>query len=364
MAGVAHEDVRRFRASRMRLLRPASDLQDAVGASLPLPCSPAAYVSAFARLDAFSPADLDALVFADHSLRIHPLHHGGHALVPFEELSALMAGQQFAWGSQMRRSKVARRINDELSRKAAELVPSLSTRHARAEPGERRALDLAATRGEVVVSRDPPTLFGDPTYGVPRAADRVPAAATDGYAFLQDLALAYFRAAGPASRDDFLWWAGLSRSAARHTIEDLAGLLEEVDIEGERKAQFMLEEDAAEVRHTRAPRTLRAAFLPSSDPAGAATRAGFAPLCEPRMRPTLAPGGRGKPRAIVAVGGSAIGGWTAGPSVVEVTLSKALTSGAEEALESERARLHAFLAGPLAAHGGPPTRRKGWRRLL
>jgi hypothetical protein len=327
----------------------------------------------FARTEGFDPRALDRLVFEDRSLRIFPLHRVGPALVPFEALPALMALHRFAEGSERRRSKVARRVQGELAEAAALVRPALTTapqpwtEFSRPfGPFTLRALHWMARSGEVVIGRDPPSLFGEPTFALPRASERVPEASSDGYGFLEDVALLYFRAAGPATRDDFLWWAGLSRSAARHTIEDMAGALEELDIEGERKAHFMLEEDAADLQRDRAPRTGRAALLPASDPAGGASRAGFAPLCEVRLRPTLAPGGRTKPRRLALLGGSAVGTWSGFDRDLNtgVQLAKALTPESEGAVLEGAERVAAWVREALTAVPGAPATPAGLAKLL
>jgi hypothetical protein len=223
-----------------------------------------------------------------------------------------------------------------------------------------------ARSGELVMGRDPPTLFGTPTFALPAAGERVPAASTEGFGFLEEVAELFFRAAGPATRDDFLWWAGLSRAAARHTIEDMAGLLEEVDIEGERKAHFMLEEDGAELQRDRAARVLRPALLPALDPAGSGGRAGLATLCEPRLRPTLAPGGRTKPRRLALLGGSAVGTWSAFDQALqtELQVAKALSPDAERALRDEADRVAAFVGDVLAGWPGAPENPAALARAL
>ncbi len=364
MRGVPEESVRRWRAQRWRLSGPAADVREAVDSVLPMQSDPAAYLSVFARAEGFEPRSLDRLVFEDRSLRIFPLHRSGPSLVPFEALPALLALHRFAAGSQRRRSSVARRTQRALEQAASQLRAGLTTTPQswaglREDYGEGalRALHWMAQSGEVVIGRDPPSLFGQPTFAAPRASDRVPAAAAEGFGFLEDVAKLYFRSAAPASRDDFLWWAGLSRSAARHTIEDLAGLLEELDIEGERKAHFMLEEDGADLRRDRAARTLRAALLPPTDPAGTGSPAGFAPLCEPRLRPTLAPGGRTKPRPLALLGGTAVGSWSGFDKElrIEVQNAKALVPESEEALQREAQRVSAWVADRLAALPGAPA---------
>jgi hypothetical protein len=124
-------------------------------------------------------------------------------------------------------------------------------------------------RGDLKMASAPPhpvtlrNLATDPfVFWKPEDRERIAAAPREGWAFLEDLALHYFRTAGPATRDDLAWWLNISFAAARRTIEDLAGTLEEVDIAGEKQAHFMLEEGASALRSGRLEASRRVALLP------------------------------------------------------------------------------------------------------
>jgi len=374
MRGVPEETVRRWRAARWRLSRPAANVHEAVESLLPLPAAPSAYVSLFARCASFEPRDLDRLIFEERSLEVLPLHRRGPSLVPTEAAPCLVALNRFAWGSHVRRSRVARRANAALEATAPRVLARLNetpkTAAEVAAGGESKGVEATlrwlAGRGEVVMGFDPPSLFGSLTFARPRPSDRIPVLAQSGYEFLQEVALFYFRAAGPAARDDFLWWTALSRSAARHTIEDLAGILEEVDLEGARKANFMTEEDAAELREFRGFPVSKAALLPAYDPAGSHAREGFAALCEPRLRPKIAPGGRTKPRRPVLLAGSAVGTWAATGDGAAITfdLAKAVGDEAEASIQAAADSLGAFVRAKLAALPGAPASLRNLVRLL
>jgi len=194
----------------------------------------------------------------------------------------------------------------------------------------------------------------------------MPEAPRTDYRFLEDAALYYYRFAGPATRDDFLWWGSLSRSAARHTIEDLAVVLEEVDLQDERSAQFMLEEDAAELREDRFVETSRVALLPPVDPVQFATRRGFGALCEPRVAARILgqgrPGLRDSTAAVrpLLVGGSVLGTWlwNARDGQVEFHLAREVEDETTDEVRRAAASLAEFLSGPVAKlpRGEAPSR--------
>jgi hypothetical protein len=149
----------------------------------------------------------------------------------------------------------------------------------------------------------------------PDDRDRVEPAPRDGWTFLENLALHYFRTAGPATRDDLAWWLDISYAAARRTIEDLAGTLEEVDIAGQRQAHFMIEEHAAELRSAPRGVSRRVALLAGADPEARWSREGFLRIVDPDLAFWLAPrgkaarGGRARIGLPVFVGGNLAGAW-------------------------------------------------------
>lgn len=209
--------------------------------------------------------------------------------------------------------------------------------------------------------------FGEVMYRLPTGPGRLrPSTPTD-YGFLSELASYYFRVCGPATRDDFALWAGVSRAAARKTLEDLAGVLDEVDIEGERQAHFMMEEDAAEMRARPKPTTTRAVLLPWADPAMTSFARGFASMADARagarlrLVPRRSREGLGRVAQPVLVGGTIVGSWDRSPKTrrIEVTLVRELGPDAQAAVETEAQRLDRFLEEDLSRLPGTsaPARR-------
>lgn len=331
MHGVAAADVRRWRAHRSYLTLLATDVATAAAAIPPLSASPSAYLSLAARVENFRPQALDELVLADRALRPYPLWRMGPLLVPPDWIAPLEALHRFRAGSGARRSRVWRRREAAY----AELFPRVgavltTAPQTLSQLEQHGGLDSAAVpwsggldelladmagRGDAVMGLSGTSLAAaEVTFASTDSHDHIPPAAATSYEFLADVALPYFRVAGPATRDDFVWWASISYSSARHTIEDLAGLLEEVDIEGERKAHFLPEDDGADLRRRPLISSERATLLPALDPVRMATEAGFAALCDPRIVPKAPPGRRG-PGGIaggtrpVLVGGAVVGRW-------------------------------------------------------
>jgi winged helix DNA-binding protein len=338
-----------------------------VDALPPLHLGADAYLSLLARVHGFDVEDLHAMVFDQRSLRPYILGRNLRLLVPLETLSAHLRNHEFAWRSRARRSIVYRRLREEYGRRG----PTVLTRLGRGPMtfGQLTAgrpldgeihkdnsrdwalLDYMVGSGDIEQSFSRRSLASEETYRNPPAPERVPAATSEGFGFLADLALHYFRVAGPATRDDFAWWAWISLSAARKTLEDLAGLIEELDIEGERRAHFMLEEDAAELREGRQFAGRRVALLPQRDPGLMVSPDGRVRLCDPRLRPRLAPPVRRGKRDIVAglrpvlVGGAIVGSWQwdAAHGRVETLLEKAFADEVAEEVEGAAEALSRFL---------------------
>lgn len=368
--GLDPADVRRWRARRWFLSSPAPDVQTAVAANPPFDFSRAAYLSLFARVDRFDPEDLHRMVFDEGALRPAVLWRVGRLLVPFEVLPALFAAQEFSWGARGRRRRLDGHLNEQAERLAGplaaalkegprpegELVASIERARAPGDGAPTAVLDRLVGRGDLEMVRPVRSLaFDQVFYRRPSGPGRLrPTGLTD-YAFLSALAGYYFRVCGPATRDDFALWSGVSLAAARKTLEDLAGILDEVDIEGERQAHFMLEEDAEELRGRAKPSTTRAVFLPSHDPAMTSFASGFAPMADARtaarlrLIPRRSREGLGRVNQPVLVGGRVVGSWDWSPKTrrVEVALVRELGPDAQAAVEGEAKRLDGFLEGEL-----------------
>jgi len=294
----------------------------------------------------------------------------GPLLVPPDWIAPLEALHRFRAGSGARRSKVWRRREAayaEFSPRVAAVLTAAPQTLSQIE--ERAVLDPAAVpssgglgelladmagRGDAVMGLSGGSLgAAELTFASIDSHDHIPPASSTSYEFLVDLALPYFRAAGPATRDDFVWWASISYSSARHTIEDLAGLLEEVDIEGERKAHFLAEDDAADLRRRPLISSSRAALLPALDPLRMATEAGFGALCDPRLAPKAAgPGRRGAGGLAggarpALLGGAVVGRWewNAKERRADTVLFKELDGGQQDEIGAAARRLESLMEG-------------------
>lgn len=176
----------------------------------------------------------------------------------------------------------------------------------------------------------------------------------DGWSFLEELAIYFLKVAGPATRDDFAWWSGASGAAARRTIEELAGYVDEVDLEGGRKAHFMIEEDAALLRAFVAPRSDHPALLPAFDAVRFAGKAGLAALAPPRIASRVAPPARRRAGAlstaprVALVGGAAVGTWAwSSTSGVGFDPTLSLDERRTRALGAESRSLESMIRGQL-----------------
>ena len=330
MAGATAQSVRRWRAQRWFLAGQAQSLDEATASLPPLAAGPGAYLSLFARVKGFRARTLERALLKGGFLCVMPIFGLGDVLVapPIAPLYAATRG--FIARRNARRTKRWRALEDQFGEQSAALHGVLSGAPAAAgelsrAPTAIAALDEMARRGQALKVPGDQRLDGRFSYGKPPRELAGASLQVEGYAFLEDLALEFFRFAGPATRDDFSWWSGVSPPAGRHSIEDLSGLIGEIDIEGERKAFFMREEDAADLRQGHGVETSRVCLLPSMDCARFALRSGFAALCDERMAARYVPAARrargslaGGPR-FLTFGGRIGGKWEpAGPDRIEV----------------------------------------------
>jgi len=257
-------------------------------------------------------------------------------LVPASLVAALIACDAFRRESRLGRRKAAAQREEKVRRWGPRVLEWIGDRPRSVAavgaglkvpsqpPAAMAELELTlhalVGRGELLMAPAPPQrdrTLPEIAYAFwkPEDSDRVEAAPREGWVFLQDLALHYFQTAGPATRDDLAWWLGISFSSARHTIEDLAGTLEEVDIAGHKQAHFMLEEAAAALRSGPVDSSRRVALLPKLDPEACWSREGWPRVVDPDLGFWLSTRGktaRGeRPRVVqpVLVGGELAGGW-------------------------------------------------------
>jgi hypothetical protein len=161
---------------------------------------------------------------------------------------------------------------------------------------------------------------------------------------LQTILRRYLAAYGPATRDDFALWWGMTSSEAKRVFAGLAGELVEVDVEGW-KAQAL----ATTVEAMQAPADPTAVrLLPLFDPLTIGVhyyRRGLPPELKDRVYRIA-----GWISPVVLVGGEIAGVWEyeqrRGRLVVQVSPFAPLSPEAQQGIAAEADRLGAFLAAP------------------
>lgn len=359
MRGVPVKTVRRWRAHRMSLLVPAPTIGHALETLPPLAAGPAAYFSLWARVrPRIEPAQLDRLVADGELLAPHFAFGLGDVLLPPHLVPSFVAARLYRVRRDARRSRRVREREEALVELVAPVVDTLTRSPAPADEvlptGRGRAkawaaVDELCARGRL---RKTPAGQGldrhfrlalSPT--LEAEAERL----LEGWSFLEELALHYLKVAGPATRDDFAWWSGASAAAARRTIEELVGVVEEVDLEGGDQAHFMIEEDAADLRRFVPQRSGHVAVLPSLDPVRFAWSGGFKMLANARVEPRVDSRARRRAGAIapslrpVLVGGRPVATWAHAAGRVDVAPIRALEDEGSAAVEAEKAALAALL---------------------
>ena len=74
----------------------------------------------------------------------------------------------------------------------------------------------------------------------------------------------YFQIHGPADFDDLAWWTGINKVLLKKSIEKVA--LEQIEINGDTRPQYMLAEDIDALRATKGDETGDLTLLPPNDP--------------------------------------------------------------------------------------------------
>ncbi len=330
MRSVGDADLAAFCAGRARLSRPASGLSEALSACTMLPPGAEAHVSLSARMDGYTPRALHEEVTLNGSWALYATAFQPIRMVPSHLLPALLACDEFRRASRLGRRKRFRELNalveeweprvfeylGDRTETAGQIEAGVLREYGRA-PGSKESAQVLLTlvgRGQMAIQPSPHPAESFAFRAVPDSS-RIEASPRDDWAFLSELALHFFGTAGPATRDDFAQWAQVSFGAARLTVEDLAGSLDEVDIEGQRQAHFMLEEQAALLRARRFPPSQRVALLGDGDPEAETTERGLERLCDPALAFWLSPGakeergGRQRVTRPVLVGGFVEGAW-------------------------------------------------------
>lgn len=368
MRGVPVKTLRRWRAHRMGLLEPALTVAGALETLPPLSAGPSAYFSLWARVRPRpDPEHVEGLVAAREALVPHFANGLGDVLLPPDIVAPLAAARLYRVRRDTRRSRRRRQREQALQATAEPVVGTLSRSPAplaelvprgRAGAKAKAALDEMCARGRVRKSPEGAALDRRFRLALSPEVESAAERLLGGWTFLEDLALYYLKVAGPATRDDFAWWSGASGAAARRTIEELVGLVDEIDLEGGDQAHFMLEEDAAKLRRFVAVPSKHAALLPSLDPVRYAWSEGFASLASARVSPRVEARKRRRSGAIVAeegvltVGGSTVGSWTVGPAGVRCARFGALDEDRDYAVEAERSRVETLVETRLAWASG------------
>jgi hypothetical protein len=267
---------------------------------------------------------VDRLVAGRDPIVPHWIHGLGDVLVPAPLVAPFVATRLYRMRRDSRRSRRVAAQEQEFEQASSPLLSVLSRQPApvasvgpvSGSPAKARAvLDQLCARGRAVKAPEAGTLDGRWSYAESPGLAAEAESLLDGWSFLEELATYFLEVAGPATRDDFAWWSGASGAAARRTIEELAGHVDEVDLEGGRKAHFMIEEDAAQLRAFVAPRSDHPALLPAFDAVRFGGRAGLGALASPATAPRVAPPARRRAGAlstaprVALVGGAAVGTW-------------------------------------------------------
>lgn len=165
-----------------------------------------------------------------------------------------------------------------------------------------------------------------------------PAPAKAREAAVAELALRYFSSRGPATLEDFTWWAGLGVREARAGLEAVAARLSSTT--GDGRTWWFAEE-------RRSPATLPAAFaLPGFDEflLGYSDRSA---VLEPAFSGRICPGGNGVFRSTLVLGGQVVGTWrrTVRRTTVDLSLEpfRPLKKAGRSAAERALAHYAAFL---------------------
>ncbi len=366
---------RRARLARRHRLAPDHRASDVVDATRSIVClhgtdPSTVYLSAWARVDGFSLADLERALYADRSLVKHLAMRRTLFVFPRDVLGAAQAGASDRVADTERR----RLIRDV---EAAELFAD----------GERWLADASAAVLEVLsdgreatsseLRAEIPLLEGSITYGVgkswggqvaigPRvlttlsAAGRIVRASNDGgwtvsrprwaatAAWLGEeiesssavegvagLVERWLRAFGPGTAADIKWWLGSTLTAVRRALSDLDAV--EVDLDGQ--TGYLLPDDLEVVE----PVESWAALLPPLDPTtmGWFERDWYLGPYKAQLFDT-----NGNAGPTMWWDGRIVGGWRQGEDG-EVILQPLEDVGTEalSALEAEAARLTSWLAG-------------------
>jgi Winged helix DNA-binding domain len=366
---------RRARLARRHRLAPGHRASDVVEATRSMVClhgtdPSTVYLSAWARVDGFSVADLERALYADRSLVKHLAMRRTLFVFPRELLGAAQAGASDRVADTERR----RLIRDV---EKAELYADGERWLAEASAAVLEILSDGREATSSELRAEIPLLEGSMTYGEGRswggqvsvgprvlttlsAAGRIVRSSNDGAwtasrprwaataAWLGEeiavvpqadgvaaLVEGWLRTFGPGTAADLKWWLGSTVAAVRHALSDLDAV--EVDVDG--RTGYLLPDDLEPAE----PVESWAALLPPLDP----TTMGWLErdwYLGPYKAQLFDTSGNAGPTAWWD--GRIIGGWRQGEhGEVVVQMLEDVGSEALTALETEAARLTCWLAG-------------------
>jgi winged helix DNA-binding protein len=366
---------RRARLARRHGIAPGGRAGDVIEAARSVVClhgtDPAGvYLSAWARTDGMTVADLDRALYADRALVKHLCMRRTLFVLPRERLSAAQAGAAERVAGAERRRLIRDVERAGLHADGERWLDSASREVLAALTGGREARS-AELRSEI------PLLEGSITYGEGRswggklsigprvltvlaAAGRVVRASNDGpwftsrprWASMEDwlgeelspppaadgvaaLVAAWLHAFGPGTAADLKWWLGSTVRAVRTALADVGAV--EVDLDGQ--VGYLLPDDLEPV----APVEPWAALLPTLDPTtmGWQERGWY---LGPHKELVFDTAGNAGPT--VWWDGRIVGGWRQDEGgAVELQLLEDVGADGLRAIEHEAERLTGWLAG-------------------
>lgn len=366
---------RRARLARRHAIAPGARAGDAVDAARSVVClhgtDPATvYLSAWARTDGLTVADLDRALYADRSLVKHLCMRRTIFVVPRETMRAVQAGAADRVAAAERRRLVRDVERGGLRSDGARWLDEASAQVLAALAGGREARS-AELRAEI------PLLEGSITYGEGRswggrisigprvltvlwAAGRVVRASNDGpwftsrprWASMEDwlgeelspppasegvaaLVAGWLRAFGPGTAADLKWWLGSPVKAVHAALADVGAV--EVDLGGQ--TGYLLPDDLDPVDAVEP----WAALLPQLDPTtmGWYERAWYLGPYKEQLFDTSGNGG-----PTVWWDGRIVGGWRQdADGAVELQMLEDVGADGLRAIEREAERLTEWLDG-------------------
>lgn len=378
-------DERRARLARRHRLAPEARADDVVEATRSLVCLHATtpttvYLSAWARVDGFSLADMDKALYDDRSLVKHLAMRRTLFVVPTDDLAAVQAGASArvaesehrrlarevekvglredgeAWLGEAKRAVLealdggreltSTELREEIPLLQGRIAYGAGTTWAGQMPLAPRVLTVLSAEGVVVrANNDGPWTTSRPRWTTMREWTGRPVPEVEPAAGLASLVRAWLAAFGPGTVQDVTWWLGGTLTATRKALVDIGAV--EVGLDG--STGYLLPDDLEPTE----PVAPWAALLPELDPTtmGWTERDWYLGEHRPELFDANGNGGN-----TAWWEGRIVGGWSqsaAGEVVVE--LLEDVGREGREAVEAEAGRLTEWLAGTRVA-GRYPSR--------